>query len=86
MENVESSKAFVIQLYETLYEQEKAFRRLDLAVLSILETVKELDAKAAGIYAKHRQGEEQGPIARQHDALLKGISDVIGKLKASMPN
>ncbi|MGA2631204.1 MAG: hypothetical protein ABSG54_13460 [Terriglobia bacterium] len=86
MDLASERKQFVIQIYETLYEQEKAIRRLDLAVLSIFETVKELNQNAAEIYAKHYWDEEQGPIARQHDDILKGISDVIGKLKASMPN
>lgn len=81
-----SAKESVIRIYEVLYEQQKALRRLDLAMISLLETVKELNVQADDVYAKHFQAEGLSLLMQQHDAALKDVSDIIGKLKASLPN
>ncbi len=83
---VKSAKESVITIYEVLYEQQKALRRLDLAMISLLETVKELNVQAADVYAKHFEAEGPSLLVQQHDAALKYISEIIGKLKASLPN
>lgn len=86
MDPARSAKESVIVIYETLYEQQKLLRRLNVAVPALLETIKELNGSASEVYAKHFAAQEQGPLAEQHDAALKDISELIGKLKASIPS
>ena len=86
MAAAEDAKRFVIQIYETLYEQEKRLQNVEKGLLALLGTVRELHAQADVTYAKHCRAEAEGPQAEQYAELLNDISEIIRQLKASLPN